>query len=61
MDDVFDIALKEIDETIAGYQDRVVSGSCPDYAEYRNIVGQIRGLEIARSIVKELQSRYIED
>jgi hypothetical protein len=41
--------------------DRLISGSAKDYAEYRELVGVIRGMDHANSSLMDLQRRLETD
>ena len=48
---VFDVLTNKIDEQLSSAQTFVAGGSPKDYANYREVVGLIRGLESAKLII----------
>jgi len=58
---VFDVLKKHIDEQISSAQDFLNAGSAKDYANYREIVGLIRGLEASKNFVQDLSRNYMDD
>ena len=47
---VFDVLSRKIDEDISSAQSFLTAGSPKDYANYREVVGLIRGLEAAPQV-----------
>ncbi len=39
----------------------ISAGKCADFADYRHVCGQIRGLERALEDIKSLAKAYLED
>lgn len=58
---VFDVLLQSITDEYSSVADSIVSGSVKDYAEYRELCGLIRGLEIARREIQDLARNYLDD
>ena len=58
---VFDVLTNNIDEQISSAQRFLSGGSPKDYAEYREVVGLIRGLEASKSYVEDLARNYMEN
>ena len=54
MDKTLEILLKECRDKRAQLVDTVSSGTAKDYAEYRALCGEIRGLLIAESYLTDL-------
>ena len=54
MDKTLEILLKQCREKRISLADSVSSGSAKDYAEYRALCGEIRGLLIAESYMTDL-------
>jgi hypothetical protein len=54
MNKTLEILLKECREKRSSLADSVSSGSAKDYAEYRALCGEIRGLLIAESYMTDL-------
>jgi len=50
--------LDDLSETSSTY---VVSGFCVDYAEYKNIVGKLSGLQQARQEFQEIWGKLSQD
>ena len=56
--------MNELDYLIGQYQDRIqmlgealTYGHCKDFEEYKHTCGQVRGLEAACAIIKDLKDR----
>mgnify|MGYP003624169058 FL=1 len=58
---VFDVLKKKIEDDISSAQSFLTAGSSKDYAEYREVVGLIRGLESGKRYVEDLSRNYMED
>jgi len=58
---VFDVLTQKIDEDISSAQSFLSAGSPKDYANYREVVGLIRGLEASKSYVEDLARNYMEN
>jgi hypothetical protein len=58
---VFDVLTNKIDEQLSSAQAFVAGGSPKDYANYREVVGLIRGLESAKIIVEDLSRNFMDD
>jgi hypothetical protein len=58
---VFDVLTNNIDEQISSAQRFLSGGSPKDYAEYREVVGLIRGLEASKSYIEDLSRNYMDD
>jgi len=59
--DVFEVLLLAYDEKITDLTESVSSGSCQTIDEYRDVTGQIKGLQVASREVRSLQQRALED
>lgn len=59
----FSVVLKEIEERRDSIAQALIAGSAKDYAEYKNMCGEIRGLSVAHSIITDLvrQMEYSEN
>lgn len=57
----FDVILKEIEERRETTARALVDGGARDYAEYRSMCGEIRGLSIAHSFVTDLVRKLERD
>ena len=58
---VFDVLSRKIDEDISSAQSFLTAGSPKDYANYREFVGLIRGLETSKQYVEDLAKNYMEN
>jgi uncharacterized protein (UPF0297 family) len=58
---VFDVLKDKIDGDISSAQSFLTAGSPKDYAEYREVVGLIRGLEATKSYIEDLAKNYMDD
>lgn len=58
---VFDVLTKKINEEISSAQSFLTGGSPKDYANYREVVGLIRGLESSKSYIEDLAKNYMEN
>ena len=58
---VFDVLNDRIDEQISSAQVFLSSGSAKDYANYREVVGLIRGLETSKQHIEDLSRNFMED
>ena len=58
---VFDVLNERIDESISSAKSFLTAGSPKDYANYREVVGLIRGLETSKSYMEDLAKNYMEN
>ena len=58
---VFDVLKDRINDDISSAQSFLNAGSPKDYANYREVVGLIRGLEASKSYVEDLSRNYMDD
>jgi uncharacterized protein (UPF0297 family) len=58
---VFDVLKDKIDDDISSAQSFLNAGSPKDYANYREVVGLIRGLEATKSYIEDLAKNYMDD
>jgi hypothetical protein len=58
---VYDVLIDKCDEDIGASIEFLVSGTAKDYAEYREVVGRIRGLRLATQTIKDLSRSQMED
>jgi uncharacterized protein (UPF0297 family) len=58
---VFDVLKDKIDGDISSAQSFLTAGSPKDYAEFREVVGLIRGLEATKSYIEDLAKNYMDD
>ena len=53
----FDILLKEIEDKRESIGRAVIDGAAKDFAEYKSMTGEIRGLSLAHSYITDLVRR----
>jgi|TARA_E500000318_G_scaffold102657_1_gene107120 hypothetical protein len=58
---VFDVLTKQIEDATFSAKEFLENGSATDYANYREVVGLIRGLQTSLSFVKDLSRNYMDD
>ena len=58
---LIDSTIKEIEERRNGITQALIGGSAKDFAEYRSMCGEIRGLSIAHSYLTDLVRKLIQD
>lgn len=57
MTTAFDVVLKEIEDRRESIGRAVIDGAAKDYAEYRSMCGEIRGLSHAHNYITDLVRR----
>ena len=57
---VFDVLKDRINDDISSAQSFLNAGSPKDYANYREVVGLIRGLEASKSYIEDLSRNFME-
>lgn len=57
----FDVILKEIAERKATLTEALTSGSAKDYAEYKHLTGEFRGLSLVEVHINDLVRRMEDD
>lgn len=50
----FDVVLKELSERRDALTQALAAGSAKDFADYKQMCGEIRGLSLAHSLVTDL-------
>tara|TARA_R110000772_G_scaffold123192_1_gene229431 strand:+ start:5902 stop:6099 length:198 start_codon:yes stop_codon:yes gene_type:complete len=58
---VLDVLKKKIEESISSAQEHLTGGAAKDYADYREVVGLIRGLEANLMYIDDLSRNYLDD
>ena len=58
---VFDVLIKEIEDKRDTIGRAVLDGAAKDYAEYKAMTGEIRGLSLAHSYVTDLVRKMERD
>jgi hypothetical protein len=51
----------KLDDSVLQLQINMADGLAKDYAEYKKMCGEVKGLLIARSYIKDLQERLINN
>lgn len=51
----------KLDDSVLQLQMNMADGLAKDYAEYKKMCGEVKGLLIARSYIKDLQERLINN
>ena len=57
---VFDVLKERIEEQESSAMEFLADGGPKDYAEYRNVCGLLRGLQVALSYIEDLSRNYLE-
>ena len=52
-----EVLLKQIDEKAQQLQDSIINGNLEDFADYKKLCGEVRGLLTARGYVLDLKDR----
>jgi hypothetical protein len=59
---VYDVLIGKYEEEVASSSQFLVNGGCKSFDEYREVVGRIRGLQLAIETTKDLlRSQMKED
>lgn len=58
---VFSVVLKEIEERRESVARVLIDGAAKDYAEYRSLCGEIRGLSQAHMYIEDLVRKMERD
>jgi len=58
---VFDLVLKNIGEQRESIARALVDGSARDYAEYKSMCGEVRGLSVAHALINDLRNKLERD
>jgi len=58
---VFDVLIEKINDDRSSAQDYLSGGSPKDFAQYKEVVGLIRGLETSKSHIQDLSRNYVDD
>ena len=57
---VYDVLLTKHEEDVSSATVFLVNGGAKDFAEYREVVGRIRGLQLAIQTTKDLSRSQME-
>lgn len=58
---IYEVLLDEYKNRMDMLSEALIRGNCPTIEEYRYLCGQLRGLESACAIIKDLQQRQEEN
>lgn len=58
---VYDVLIDKMQEDVAAFVEVLVAGSVKDYAEYREIVGRVRGLRLGIGATEDLKRSQMEE
>lgn len=58
---VFDVLIKTFEEDVAASTQFLVSGGAQSFDAYKEVVGRIRGLQLAIQTTKDLSRSQMED
>lgn len=57
---VISLLIETIEKEIEIYGESLTRGKAASYEEYREVCGFLRGLELAKSTIKDLSQKYEE-
>ena len=58
---VFDVLVSKFEEDVSSSTQFLANGGAKDLSEYREVVGRIRGLQLAIQTTKDLSRSQLED
>lgn len=58
---VFSVLKGKVDEDLSDIKATLCSGAAKSYDEYRDMTGYIRGLEVARQHIQNLERNFISE
>jgi len=58
---VFDALIEKHEEDVASSTQFLATGGAKSFDEYKEVVGRIRGLQLAIQTTKDLSRNYMED
>lgn len=58
---VYDVLIEKFEEDVASSSQFLANGGAKDFAEYREAVGRIRGLQLAVQTTKDLMRSQMEE
>ena len=58
---VLDVIMERIDEQKESSMEFLKTGGPKDFAQYKEVTGLIRGLEVSKSIINDLLRKEIEN
>ena len=57
----FDVLIRDVEDKREAIARALVEGAARDYAEYRSMCGEIRGLSLAHAFITDLVRRMEQD
>jgi hypothetical protein len=61
IDKYLELLTGKVDDKILQLQEALADGNANDFAEYKKMCGEIKGLLTARSFIKDLHERLNQD
>jgi len=61
IDKYLELLTNKVDDKILQLQEALADGNANDFAEYKKMCGEIKGLLTARSFIKDLHERLNQD
>lgn len=61
IDKYLELLTNKVDDKILQLQEAMADGNANDFAEYKKMCGEIKGLLTARSFIKDLHERLNQD
>jgi|TARA_R100000988_G_scaffold100125_1_gene70200 hypothetical protein len=58
---VFDVLIQQIEEQKLSSTQFLISGGPKDFAQYKEVTGLIRGLEVSRQLIEDLSRNQMEE
>lgn len=58
---VYDVLIHKFEEEVASSTQFLVGGGCKSFDDYREVVGRIRGLQLAIETTKDLSRSQMEE
>ncbi len=58
---VFDVLVEKFSEDVGSSTQFLISGGCKSFDEYREVVGRIRGLQLAIQTTKDLSRSQMDE
>lgn len=58
---VFDVLIEKFEEDVSSSTQFLINGGCKSFDDYREVVGRIRGLQLAIQTTKDLLRSQMEN
>ena len=58
---VFDVLIQQIEEQKLSSTQFLISGGPKDFAQYKEVTGLIRGLEVSRQLIEDLSRNQMAE